>query len=156
MTQPAIFRSVLVSSSSNQVSQWQDDATEEEKTAIEKARDELKEALKGSDKAEIEAKTKALTDASAKMAERLYAKKGQAGASPEEAAAQAAASGGDESASHLINNLGIDSNHLIYYQKLSLAEMNARVQELTALNRCLTLSQQDPRRRKPSPTPALA
>lgn len=42
-----------------------------------------------------------------------------------------ATTGGDASADHLINNLSIDSSHLIYYQKLSLAEMEARVQELT-------------------------
>ena len=42
-----------------------------------------------------------------------------------------ATTGGDESASHLIQNLGIDSNHLIYYQKSSLAEMQSRIQDLT-------------------------
>jgi NADPH2:quinone reductase len=42
-----------------------------------------------------------------------------------------ATTGGDESADHLINNLDIDANHLIYYQKLSLKEMEAKVQELT-------------------------
>jgi NADPH2:quinone reductase len=42
-----------------------------------------------------------------------------------------ATTGGDESAQHLIKSLGIDSNHLIYYQKLSLEEMETRVQELT-------------------------
>ncbi len=42
-----------------------------------------------------------------------------------------ATTGGDESADHLINSLGIDSKNLIYYQKLSLEEMDARVRELT-------------------------
>jgi NADPH2:quinone reductase len=42
-----------------------------------------------------------------------------------------ATTGGDESADHLINNLGIDTSHLIYYQKLNLEEMEARVRELT-------------------------
>ncbi|UCG08992.1 MAG: zinc-binding dehydrogenase [Desulfobacterales bacterium] len=42
-----------------------------------------------------------------------------------------ATTGGDESANHLINSLGIDSKNLIYYQKLSLKEMDARVRELT-------------------------
>ena len=56
-----------------------DDVTDEEKTSIEAAIAELKEALKGDDKDAIEAKTKALTDASAKMSERLYAKQGAPG-----------------------------------------------------------------------------
>lgn len=55
-----------------------DAVTPEEKTQIESAISALKEAMKGNDKAAIEARTKDLTDASGKMAERLYAKKGQA------------------------------------------------------------------------------
>lgn len=50
-----------------------DKATEDEKTAITTAIEELEEALKGSDKDDIEAKTKALTDASGELAQRLYA-----------------------------------------------------------------------------------
>jgi len=50
-----------------------------EKEAIEAATKDLEEAMKGDDKDAIEAKTKALSEASAKMAERLYAEKGQAG-----------------------------------------------------------------------------
>ena len=42
-----------------------------------------------------------------------------------------ATAGGDKSADHLINNLDIDSNNLIDYQKLSLEQMAARVKELT-------------------------
>jgi NADPH2:quinone reductase len=42
-----------------------------------------------------------------------------------------ATTGGDESADHLINSLSIDSKNLIYYQKQSLEEMDARVRELT-------------------------
>jgi molecular chaperone DnaK len=52
-----------------------------EKEAIEDAIKDLEAAMKGDDKAAIEAKTKALTDASAKMAERLYAQQGAAGQS---------------------------------------------------------------------------
>jgi len=48
----------------------------DEKTSIEAAIKDLEEVIKGEDKEVIEAKTKALTDASAKMAERLYAEKG--------------------------------------------------------------------------------
>lgn len=61
-----------------------DKVSEDEKKNIEKAIEELKEALKGNDKDLIEAKTKALTDASSKMAEKLYAsqQQGQPGAQP--------------------------------------------------------------------------
>ncbi|VEH30649.1 molecular chaperone DnaK [Legionella sainthelensi] len=58
------------------------DLTDDEKKGIETAIAELKEAIQGSDKAQIEDKLKVLSDASAKMAERVYAKKaseGQAG-----------------------------------------------------------------------------
>jgi len=51
-----------------------------EKESIESAIKELEEVMKGDDKAAIEAKTTALTEASAKMAERLYSQ--QAGAQP--------------------------------------------------------------------------
>ena len=57
----------------------------EEKTGIESAVSELKEALKGSDKAHIEEKLKTLTDASGKMSERIYAKKGAEGAASDSA-----------------------------------------------------------------------
>ncbi|MES9899223.1 MAG: molecular chaperone DnaK [Sedimenticola sp.] len=72
-----------------------DDKLEEgEKESIEAAIKDLEEALNGDDKDDIEAKTKTLTDASAKMAERLYADKG----SDAEAAAAAAGAGeGDSS-----------------------------------------------------------
>jgi molecular chaperone DnaK len=65
----------------------------EEKTAIESAITELQEELKGNDKEAIEAKTKALTDASGKMAEKMYAQnaeQGDAGATPEAGAESAA------------------------------------------------------------------
>ena len=58
-----------------------------EKEAIEAAIAELEEAMKGSDKDAIEAKTKALAEASGKMAERLYSQQGG------DAAAAAAAAG---------------------------------------------------------------
>jgi molecular chaperone DnaK len=54
-----------------------------EKEAIDKAIAELEEAMKGSDKDAIEAKTKVLTEASGKMAERMYAQQGDAAASGE-------------------------------------------------------------------------
>ncbi|MBM96209.1 MAG: molecular chaperone DnaK [Oceanospirillaceae bacterium] len=55
-----------------------DKATAEEKVAIEKAIADLEEALKGDDKADIEAKTNALTEASATLAQKLYAEQAQA------------------------------------------------------------------------------
>ncbi len=70
-----------------------DKVSADEKAAIEKAVAALQEALKGNDKDSIEAKTKDLTDASAKMAERLYAA-GQA-----DQAGQAGAAGQQEQAS---------------------------------------------------------
>lgn len=54
-----------------------DKATAEEKTAIETAIADLEEALKGEDKADIEAKTNALTEASGTLAQKLYAEQAQ-------------------------------------------------------------------------------
>ena len=59
-----------------------DKVADDEKTTIEAAIAGVEEALKGNDKADIEAKTKALTEASSALAERLYAEQaaqGQAG-----------------------------------------------------------------------------
>jgi molecular chaperone DnaK len=71
-----------------------DDADKEK---IEAAIKDLEEAMKGEDKDDIEAKTKALTDASGKMAEKLYAEQGGdagAAAGAADAGAEQAASGG--------------------------------------------------------------
>jgi len=68
-----------------------DKATEEEKTAIEKAVADLEEAIKTDDKADIEAKTTALTEASSSLAQKLYAEQAQA-----QQAAEGAADGGAE------------------------------------------------------------
>ena len=54
-----------------------DKATAEEKAAIEKAIADLEDALKGDDKADIEAKTNALTEASATLAQKMYAEQAQ-------------------------------------------------------------------------------
>lgn len=59
----------------------------DERQQIEKAIESLKEAMKGNDKDLIEAKTKDLTDASSKMAERLYASQQQQGQGPTAGAA---------------------------------------------------------------------
>ncbi len=65
-----------------------------EKEAIEAAIKDLEEVMKGDDKEAIEEKTKVLTEASAKMAERMYAQQGGA-----EGAAEAAAGGADAGSS---------------------------------------------------------
>ena len=76
---------------------------EAEKTAIETAVTELKEALKGTDKAEIEAKVATLTTASSKMAEKVYAKK----AEEEKAAAGGTENPGGEEASAEKDDSGV-------------------------------------------------
>ncbi len=65
-----------------------------EKESIESAISALEEAIKGDDKAAIEAKTQALVEASSKMAERVYAQQGAEGAQ----AAGGTAEGGGQSA----------------------------------------------------------
>ncbi len=68
-----------------------DKASDEEKDTINNAIADLEEALKGDDKGEIETKTKDLTDASAGLAQKLYAEQqAQAGA------AEAAPTSGDQ------------------------------------------------------------
>lgn len=59
-----------------------DKVSDEEKSNIESAAAALKETLKGNDKDDIEAKTKALTEASGKLAERMYAEAAKAGQAP--------------------------------------------------------------------------
>jgi molecular chaperone DnaK len=66
----------------------------DEKQQIEAAIEVLKEAMKGGDKSEIEAKTQRLAEASSKMAERLYASK----AAQEGPAAQQQQSSGQQQA----------------------------------------------------------
>jgi len=67
-----------------------------ERASIEAALGDLETALKGDDKDQIEAKTKALSEASAKMAERLYAQQGQAGGAQPGADAGASAAGAQD------------------------------------------------------------
>ena len=55
-----------------------DKATDEERTAIETAASELEEALKGEDKDAIEDKIKVLSEASAGLAQKMYAEQAQA------------------------------------------------------------------------------
>ena len=71
--------------------------SDDEKKGIETAISELKEAVQGTDKAHIEEKLKVLTEASSKMAERVYAKKSAEGqAAPADAQHQESAKPADE------------------------------------------------------------
>jgi molecular chaperone DnaK len=65
-----------------------------EKDRIESTIKELEEAMQGEDKGKIESLTKALGDASAKMAERLYAQQGQQGGGSAPGGEAGGASGG--------------------------------------------------------------
>jgi len=71
-----------------------DKVSADERSAIESAVSALQEAMKSDNKDDIEAKTKALTDASSKMAERLYA---QSGGQAEPGAAQQETGGQQQS-----------------------------------------------------------
>lgn len=71
---------------------------EDEKKGIETAIAELKEAIQGNDKAQIEDKLKVLSDASAKMAERVYAKKASEGQQAEQGQAHQEQAQAQESA----------------------------------------------------------
>ncbi|MDY0206822.1 MAG: molecular chaperone DnaK [Pseudomonas sp.] len=63
-----------------------DKATEEDKATIETALTELEEAVKGDDKEAIDAKVAALSEASAPLAEKMYAEQAQQGEQPADAA----------------------------------------------------------------------
>ncbi|MAR89454.1 MAG: molecular chaperone DnaK [Pseudomonadales bacterium] len=75
-----------------------DKVQEDEKTAIEGAISALEEALKGDDKDEIEAKTKALTEASSGLAQRLYSEQQAAGGAEATDAGASAESGTSDDA----------------------------------------------------------
>src|SRR5699024_10192895 len=67
----------LVHATRKMITEAGDKATEEEKTAIEAALAELEEAVKGDDKDAIDAKVEALSQASAPLAEKMYAEQAQ-------------------------------------------------------------------------------
>ena len=69
----------LIHSSEKSLKDLAAELSDDEKKGIETAITELKEAVQGSDKAQIESKLSVLTDASGKMAERVYAKKSAEG-----------------------------------------------------------------------------
>ena len=92
----------LVHASRKAMTDFADEVTEEEKTAIEAAIAELEETAKGDDKEAIEAKSAALAELSGKLAERAYAAQanqaGAAGTGPEGGAgpADSGPAGGDD------------------------------------------------------------
>lgn len=69
----------LIHSATKSMKDLGEQVSADEKQHIESAINDLKEAMKGDDKDAIEAKTQALSEASSKMAERLYAQKGAEG-----------------------------------------------------------------------------
>ncbi|GAB5498503.1 MAG: molecular chaperone DnaK [Pseudohongiellaceae bacterium] len=71
-----------------------DKASDDEKESIKKAIEELEEAIKANDLEQIEAKTKALTEASGSLAQKMHADQAQAGA---EAGGAEAGEGGEQS-----------------------------------------------------------
>ncbi|MBD9680053.1 molecular chaperone DnaK [Pseudomonas sp. PDM18] len=77
----------LVHATRKMVTEAGDKATAEEKAAIDKALSELEVAVKGDDKAEIEAKMNALSQASTPLAQKMYAEQPQPGAAAQGEAA---------------------------------------------------------------------
>ena len=73
-----------------------DKVQDDERKSIEAAIESLKEALKAEDKDEIEAKSKALAEASAGLAQRIYEEQAQSAGSEEAAAGAQGPAGGDD------------------------------------------------------------
>ena len=86
----------LIHNSEKSLKDLATELSDDEKSGIEAAISELKEAVKGSDKAEMESKLSVLTEASGKMAERVYAKKAAEGQPQADAAAQPESEKADE------------------------------------------------------------
>ncbi len=72
----------MVHSVKKALKDYGDKVSADEKTRIEAAITETEAAIKSGDKAEIEAKTQALAEASHKLAEQMYAKEQAAGGQP--------------------------------------------------------------------------
>jgi len=82
----------LIHATNKSLTEFADQLEDGEKEKIEAAIKDLQEAMKGENKDDIEAKTKALGEVAGKLAERAYAQQaetGQAGAATEEATANA-------------------------------------------------------------------
>ena len=85
----------MIHASEKSLEELGDKVSEEDKTNIEAAIKDLREVLDSEDKDAIEAKTTALTEASGKLAEKMYAESGAA-ADPSQAGAEAQADKGQE------------------------------------------------------------
>ena len=97
LTQARNQGDAMVHSAKKTLEEAGDKATEEEKTAINAATEELEEALKGDDKEAIDTKTAALTEAISGLAQKMYAEAAQAeGAAGAEGAEQAQAEPADD------------------------------------------------------------
>jgi molecular chaperone DnaK len=81
----------LIHTTKKALSEHGDKVSADEKSKIEAALKEAEEAIKGTDKAEIDAKAQALATASQKLGEAMYAQQQAAGAPQGAAEAQAAA-----------------------------------------------------------------
>ncbi len=86
----------LIHASRKAVQDAGDKASDSEKQAIEKAASELEEAIKGDDKAAIESRIQALSEASANLAQKLYAEQAQAGDGQADAKAGSSGNGADD------------------------------------------------------------
>jgi molecular chaperone DnaK len=91
----------LIHAAGKTLSELGDKAQPDEKSQIETAINELKEAMKGDDKEAIERKTQHLTEVSGKLAERLYAQKDAEGAGP--STHQEQAPGGSQGADDIVD-----------------------------------------------------
>ncbi|KAF1056942.1 MAG: Chaperone protein DnaK [Pseudomonas delhiensis] len=86
----------LVHATRKMVTEAGDKATAEEKASIEKALGELEVAVKGDDKADIEAKMNTLSQASTPLAQKMYAEQPQPGAGAEAGADASEHKAGDD------------------------------------------------------------
>ena len=87
----------LIHSSEKSLKDLAAELSDDEKKGIETAISELKDAVKGNDKAEMESKLSVLSDASGKMAERVYAKKSAEGQAAGETSSQKDSAEAEES-----------------------------------------------------------
>ena len=86
----------LVHASEKSLADLGEKVRDEERKSIETAIESLKEALKAEDKDEIEARSKALAEASAGLAQRIYEEQAQQAGSEEAAAGAQGPAGGDD------------------------------------------------------------
>jgi molecular chaperone DnaK len=90
----------LIHASEKSMKELGDKVSAEERSSIEDAIKELREAIKGDDKDLIESKNNVLSDLSAKLAEKLYADKAASGAADGEGGSQTGGSNQGDKSSH--------------------------------------------------------